>query len=315
MGKRTSQQTKALWLFRLFLVLGLLIIPSVLPLTWMRASLSADDQVDEQRIKALELRIAQLERAQMQEPKPIKSPSALVKESVPPAVAQAQGNADPNRGELGLPKSAAPLDPLVTRIQRRLALVETIIRWRRSEETREELVHHRAGMGVVHGPAGDLLVARAIADPWSDLSMRSQREAAQRKGGSAEVLYRIWGSGLQVLGEGGKVNAQNAMVFDQALRSQPLGQDLIRLQNVGFPGEDDELTLAPRGEESVLAFKWPSPLRAGLPDQTSPQQTELAFGILSPSCTGCVLFDGKGHLIGHVDAIGEHQVLPGMGTP
>jgi len=315
MGKRTSQQTRALWLFRLFLILGLLVIPSVLPLTWMRASLRADDRVDDQRIKALEQRIAQLERAQAREVKPLKEPSTQAKTPVAPSGARGQGNVDPSRSGLGLPESAAPLDPLVTRIQRRLALVETIIRWRRTEETREELVHHRAGMGVVHGPAGDLLVARAIADPWSDLSMRSQREAAQRKGGSAEVLYRIWGSGLQVLGEGGKVNAQNAMVFDQALRSQPLGSDLVRLQNVGFPGEDDELTLAPRGEESVLAFKWPRSLRAGLPDQTSPQQTELAFGILSPSCTGCVLFDNKGHLVGHVDAIGEHQVLPGVGVP
>jgi hypothetical protein len=304
-----------LWLFRLFLVLGLLIIPSLIPLSWMRASLRADGQADELRISALEMRVAQLERAREVKPEQPKQRVAEKQRSAAPQANQAEVDDQSSRDELELPKTAAPLDPLVTRIQRRLALVETIIRWRRSEETNEELVHHRAGMGVVHGSAGDLLVARSIADPWSDLSMRSQREAAQRKGGAAEVLYRIWGSGLQVLGDGGKVNAQNAMVFDQALRVLPLGRDLVRLQNVGFPGEDDEQTLAPRAEETVLAFQWPSPLRAGLPDQTSPQQSELAFGIVSPSCTGCVLFDSQGHLIGHVNAIGEHHLLPSMGAP
>ena len=48
-------------------------------------------------------------------------------------------------------------------------------------------------MGLWH-----LLVQRSVADPWSDPTLRMQRDLAQKKGGSRQVLYRIWGSGLQV---------------------------------------------------------------------------------------------------------------------
>ena len=58
------------------------------------------------------------------------------------------------------------------------------------------------------------------------------------------------------------------------------------------------------------------PLREpGLPERTNPVQTELAFGVMSPSCIGCALFDTSGQLVGHVDGIGVHEALPGLGTP
>ena len=288
----------------------------------MNASLSDDTGRDAIRLQALEQRVAELERRVLNQ--------AVVRRVAASTTAPVQSttgqDARPEGGSLEqtsqlrtnrlkLPKSAAPMDPLATRIQRRLALVETVIRWRRTDESGKELSHHSAGIGVVHGLVGDLLVQRSVADPWSDPTLRMQRELAQKKGGSAQVLYRIWGSGLQVVGDRGKVNSQNAMIFDQPLRMEALSVDLVRLQNVGFPGEDDDPAVLPSVNDTVLGFRWPSALRAGLPEQTSPIQTELAFGVLSPSCAGCVLFNTQGFLVGHVDAVGKHQLLPGMEQP
>ncbi len=322
MANPAKQKTTALWLFRLCLVLGLLIIPSILPITWMNASRRDDRGRDDLRVKALEQRVAELERRVLSQTlaskvaasnkSSVQSPSALESRVEPEALEGTDALANP---QLKLPSSGAPIDPLATRIQRRLALVETVIRWRRSDEAGRELSHHSAGIGVVHGLSGDLLVQRTVADPWSDLTLRMQRELAQKKGGSAQVLYRIWGSGLQVLGDRGKVNSQNAMIFDQPLRMKTLGGDLVRLQNVGFPGEDDDPAILPSVNDTVLGFRWPSALRAGLPEQTNPIQAELAFGVPSPGCAGCVLFNAQGFLIGHVDAAGQHQLLPGMEQP
>ena len=323
MDKSAKQKTTALWLFRLCLILGLLIIPSIVPITWMNASLSDDSRKDERRLLALEHRVGELERRILNQTL-VGKVDALNKTkskedgSVRDITSEPTASEQPSRlgtAQLELPKSTTPIDPLATRIQRRLALVETVIRWRRSDDAGKELSHHNAGIGVVHGLAGDLLVQRSIADPWSDLTLRMQRELAQKKGGSAQVLYRIWGSGLQVIGDSGKVNSQNAMIFDQALRMDTLGKDLVRLQNVGFPGEDDDPAVLPSLNDTVLGFRWPNALRAGLPEQTNPIQTELAFGVSSPSCSGCVLFNVQGYLIGHVDAMGTHQLLPGMEQP
>ena len=285
----------------------------------MNAALIDNSDRDERRIQALEQRITELERRALKQTLvkhvAARNESDSSKSAASPAPSEAyasEGSTDLAATQLKLPKSSAPIDPLATRIQRRLALVETVIRWRRSDDSGKELSHHSAGIGVVHGVAGDLLVQRSIADPWSDPTLRIQRELAQKKGGSAQVLYRIWGSGLQVVGDGGKVNSQNAMVFAQPLRLEALGRDLVRLQNVGFPGEDDDPAVLPSLNDTVLGFRWPLALRAGLPEQTSPIQTELAFGVLSPSCSGCVLFNAQGYLIGHVDALGAHQFLPGM---
>ena len=150
---------------------------------------------------------------------------------------------------------------------------------------------------------------------WLDRTLQAQREAAQRQGGGAQVLYRVWGSGLDVVGSDGKVNAQNAMVFDQPLRVRPFGQGLVRLENVGFPGEDKDEGRVPKPEETVLGFRWPVPSRAGLPEQTSPIQEELTYGVLSPSCAGCVLFGSGGELLGYVDGIGKHSSLQPSSSP
>ena len=288
----------------------------------MRASLSDNSGRDDRRLDALEQRVAELERRHLKQALVAKTASlnssSRKNERANPPVADASGSDGQNdlaTTQLKLPKSTAPIDPLATRIQRRLALVETVIRWRRSDDAGKELSHHSAGIGVVHGAMGDLLVQRSIADPWFDPTLRMQRELAQKKGGSAQVLYRIWGSGLQILGDAARVNSQNAMIFDQPLRMETLGRDLVRLQNVGFPGEDDDAAALPSLNETVLGFRWPNPLRAGLPEQTSPIQTELAFGVLSPSCSGCVLFNAQGYLIGHVDGMGAHQLLPEMEQP
>jgi hypothetical protein len=294
--------------FRACLVLGLLIIPSILPITWMKASLHAESRQQQTRINDLEERVASLEAAFVRNA--VSSQTGLQKAVASPPVNEAipaQGRAKTPKA---LPQRPPVRDPLVTRIQRRLALVETVIRWRRKAGEPFELAHHAAGMGVVHGVDGDLLVPKRVADPWSDRSMQSQREAAQRQGGRAQVLYRIWGSGLRVLGDGGKVNAANAMVFDRPLRLRPFGRGLVRLENVGFPGEENEQFNAPTREQTVLGFRWPRPLRAGLPEQTRPLQTDLAFGVASPSCAGCFIFGSQGQLVGYVDGIGEHLTLP-----
>jgi hypothetical protein len=280
----------------------------------MRAALADKSVAQTERIRALENRVLHLERQRATEPlrQPSK-PHAVVHESAKHH--QAQDVRDPvGEAPRNLPAARPPRDPLATRIQRRLALVETVIRWRRNSTSGHELAHHGSGIGVVHGPAGDLVVRRGLADPWADRSMQSQRETAQRQGGSAQVLYRVWGSGLRVLGASGKVNAQNAMVFDQPLRLQKYGNGLVRLENVGFPGEEEETMVAPIAKQTVLAFRWPTPLRAGLPDETRPLQSDLAFGVLSPACTGCVLFDQQGQLVGYVDGIGQHQILPDQTT-
>jgi hypothetical protein len=296
--------------FRACLVLGLLIIPSVLPITWMKASLHAESRQQQDRIRDLEERVAGLEAARVR--------NDIVSEANPPKAALSSPNnvGSPSQVRAKVPKALpqrlAHRDPLVTRIQRRLALVETVIRWRRKAGEPFELAHHAAGMGVVHGVDGDLLVPERVADPWSDTSLQSQRGAAQRQGGRADVLYRIWGSGLRVLGDGGKVNAANAMVFDRPLRLRPFGRGLVRLENVGFPGEENEQFTAPTREQTVLGFRWPRPLRVGLPEQTRPLQTNLAFGVASPSCAGCFIFGSQGQLVGYVDGIGEHLTLPEM---
>ena len=283
----------------------------------MNASLSDDSGQDDARLKALEQRVAELERRALNQSlvAKIAASNSVSAQATPSERSPLEQPSQIGTNQLKLPKSSAPIDPLATRIQRRLALVETVIRWRRSDDSGRELSHHSAGIGVVHGLTGDLLVQRSVADPWFDPTLRMQRELAQKKGGSAQVLYRIWGSGLQVVGDRGKVNSQNAMIFDQPLRMEALGSDLVRLQNVGFPGEDDDPAVLPSLNDTVLGFRWPAALRAGLPEQTSPIQTELAFGVLSPSCAGCVLFNAQGFLIGHVDQTGKHQFLPGMEQP
>lgn len=311
MSPRRSEQTKALWLFRGCLILGILVIPSILPVTWMNAALSDKRLAQSDRIQELEHRVLRLERQVATQPLrvPPKAEQA-VKKRIEKAAAPKAGKGEKTARDL--PAARPPRDPLVTRIQRRLALVETVIRWRRKSGAGEDLAHHAAGMGVVHGPSGDLLVTRALADPWADRSLQSQRETVQRQGGTAQVLYRVWGSGLRVLGKGGKVNAQNAMVFDQPLRLRDFGQGLVRLENVGFPGEDEVTAVAPAAQQTVLAFRWPTAVRAGLPDETRPLQSDLAFGVLSPACAGCVLFDEQGQLVGRVDGIGQHQSLPNL---
>jgi len=285
-------------------------------MTCVHSALERHDLAHQKQIKALEQRISQLERQlAAQAIRPVAGQSKTQPKSSKRLQEQRGVERQPARAELKLPEVSAPLDPLATRIHRRLALVETVIRWRRQADSSVELVHHGAGMGVVYGVAGDLVIPRRLADPWVDDTLRSQRELAQQNGGSASVLFRIWGSGLAVLGSAGTVNAQNAMVFDQPLRTQRLGDQLVRLQNVGFPGEESARSGAPQQGETVLGFRWPAPMRAGLPERTNPVQTELAFGVMSPSCIGCALFDTSGQLVGHVDGIGVHEALPGLGTP
>ena len=174
--------------------------------------------------------------------------------------------------------------------------METVVRWQREADGPEDLEHHGAGMGVVHGASGDLLVPERLASPWLNRTMQAQRAAAQRKGGGAQVLYRVWGSGLDVVSDGGKVNAQNATVFDQPLRMRAFRQGLVRLEGVGFPGEDNDELGQPQAEQTVLGFRWPPPQRSRLPQQTRPIQEALTYGVLSPSCAGCVLFGEEGQL-------------------
>ena len=283
---------------------ALLVIPSILPWTFFASSQEEQDQrIDAERAE-FERRIARLEgelKALKRAPKP--KPVAVQKPQVSALPAPRFDNARQ------LPEHRPPRDPLVMRIHRRLALVETVIRWRREAGAAESLAHHASGMGVVYGPQGDLLVAIEVADPWTDATLQRQREEAQRKGGEAQVLYRVWGSGLRVLSPSGRVNAQDAMVFDQPLRQRPMGNGLVRLENIGFPGEETAELAALRPEATVLGFGWPASGQYGLPEQTRPRQVDLALGVRSPACAGCFLFSDQGQLVGVVSPTGEHQPL------
>ena len=283
---------------------ALLVIPSLLPFTLFASSQAEQDQRMEAERAQLERRLARLEdelKALQRAPEPKPPAVSKPKVSVLPAP-----RFDAARQ---LPDHRPPRDPLVMRIHRRLALVETVIRWRREAGGAESLAHHASGMGVVYGPQGDLLVAVETADPWTDATLQRQREEAQRKGGEAQVLYRVWGSGLRVLSGSGRVNAQDAMVFDQPLRQRPMGNGLLRLENIGFPGEETTELKPLRPEATVLGFGWPESGQYGLPEQTRPRQMDLALGVRSPGCAGCFLFNDQGQLVGVVNATGDHQPL------
>ena len=116
------QRTAALWLFRACVVLGLFIIPSLAPMTCVHAALDRHDSAHQRQITALEQRISQLERRlAAQAIRPVEGQSKTQPKS--PKRMQEQRRRATACARRKLPEVSAPLDPLATRIHRRLALV------------------------------------------------------------------------------------------------------------------------------------------------------------------------------------------------
>ena len=217
---------------------------------------------------------------------------------------------------------AKPVRPIVVpegripgslRAQRRLALLETLIRWVRKAGDPPELAHVNAGVVVAWGPGGQLVASRSLADPWADPERAQRRDEVLRQGGRAVVLYRVWNSGVSVLDATGALNRTTARLFDEPMDQESFGENLVLLSGAEFPGEVvDPGGPVPSGE-TVTAYRWPEAVSHGLPAQTRPLSRSMRFGDPSPDFASAFLFDSAGQLRGFVDDSGQHHSLPSRG--
>ncbi len=199
------------------------------------------------------------------------------------------------------------------RAQRRLALLETLIRWVRKAGDPPELAHVGSGLVVAWGPGGQLVAPRGLADPWADPERAQRRDEVLRQGGRASVLYRVWNSGVSVLDATGALNRTTARLFDEPMEGESFGDRLMLLSGAEFPGElVDPGGPVPSGE-TVTAYRWPEAVSHGLPAQTRPLSRSMRFGDPSPDFHLAFLFDGDGQLRGFVDESGQHHSLPSLG--
>lgn len=213
---------------------------------------------------------------------------------------------EPKLGE-SLPGSRVPGS---LRAQRRLALIETLIRWVRQPEDEPELAHVGAGMAVAWGPAGQLVALRSLVDPWIDESRAKKRDEVLRQGGRAAVLYRVWNSGVSVLDATGTVDRSAARVFDEPMDWEPYGEHLVLLSGADFPPESVDPGGPVRSGQAVTAYRWPEEVKHGLPGQTRPLSEPMRFGDPSPAQAKGFLFDSEGQLRGFIDPLGRHLSLP-----
>ncbi|MBM66616.1 MAG: hypothetical protein CMH55_10320 [Myxococcales bacterium] len=196
------------------------------------------------------------------------------------------------------------------RAERRLALMETLIRWVRKAGDAPEMAHVASGLVVVWGPGGQLVAPRTLADPWLDPERAQRRDDVLRQGGRAAVLYRVWNSGVSVLDATGALNRTTARLFDEPMERESFGKNLILLSGAEFPGESvDPGGPVPSGE-TVIAYRWPEAVNHGLPAQTRPLNQSMRFGDPSPEFAHAFLFDSGGQLRGFVDDRGKHHGLP-----
>jgi hypothetical protein len=288
----TPRRGLGIWLLRSAIVVGFLILPSLLPLAifWDRAG-PAKDTPDLSKLQAkvahLTRRLHALEVRQRAAQKPPPKRAALP--ATPPGL---EG------------------DPVEARIERRLALVETLVRWRKSATAPLNTEHFAAGMGVVRGARGELVVAQSLANPWVDAGWKARRARWVEAGGSATVHYRFWGVGVNVLDLDGALRSAATKVVDRAPTQQPLGVNWALLQAQGFEPASIDRGPRPIVGDPVIGYRWPEPSGHPLPPQTRPLRLDLRFGRRKPLCPGCYLFDPQGRLVGQVDRHGEHVGIP-----
>lgn len=196
------------------------------------------------------------------------------------------------------------------RSERRLALLETLIRWVRKAGDAPEMAHVASGLVVVWGPGGQLVAPRMLADPWANPERSQRRDEVLRQGGRAAVLYRVWNSGVSVLDATGSLNRTTARLFDEPMERESFGENLVLLSGADFPSESiDPGGPVPSGE-TVIAYRWPEAVSHGLPSQTRPLSQSMRFGDPSPEFAQAFLFDSEGQLRGFVDGTGKHHSLP-----
>jgi hypothetical protein len=286
-GRRLS-----IWLLRAAIVLGFLVLPSLVPLVifWGRTpSVAASPEIPVLRAKVAELtrRLEALEVRQRVAAAPAPSVPVTVK-----------------------PESDVESDPVEARVERRLALVQTLVRWRKGAGSAFETEHFAAGMGVVRGARGELVVAQSLANPWTEATWNARRKRTLEAGGSATVHYRFWGVGVNVLDLEGALRATATKLVDRAPGQQPLGVNWVLLQGQGFEPASADRGPRPIVGDPVVGYRWPEPSGHPLPSQTRPLRLELRFGRRDPVCPGCYLFDQQGRLVGQVDRRGDHVGIP-----